>query len=53
MGGCPIDPEQHQSRLPYKLAGFWVGGLLPDVGVPVLGCRDDAIGVGSPIDRRD
>ena len=48
-----IDAQQHESRLPNQLTRLRVGGLRPYIGIPVLRCSDDAIGVRCPIDRCD
>lgn len=50
MGRSPVYPEQNEGGLPGDFAGLGVGGLLPDVCIPVLGGGDDAVGVGRPVD---
>ena len=50
-GRRPVDAQQDERWLPDKLSSLRVRGLLPDVSVPVLRCSDDAVRVGSPIDR--
>ena len=51
MGCSPVNPEQYESRFPDNLAGFWVWCLLPDISIPVLGGRDNTVGVGGPVNR--
>ena len=53
LGRSTIDPQQHQSRFPYKSACFWIRGLLPDICVSVLGCSYDTIRVRGPINGGD
>lgn len=48
--GRPVDTEQNQSGLPRVLGIFCCG---PNVGIPVLRAREDAVGLGSPVDARD
>jgi hypothetical protein len=53
IGRCPVDAQQNQGGLPDDLASFRIRSLLPDVGVPILRCSNDAVGVGGPVDGRD
>ena len=53
VGGCAVDTEENQSRLPYGSTCSRVRSLSPDIGVPVLGCSDDSVRVGCPVDGRD
>lgn len=53
MGSGPVDPQQHERRLPNHAPGLRVGALLPHIGIPVLGSCDDAVGVWGPVDGRD
>lgn len=49
----PVDPQEHERRLPHELARLRVNLLLPDVRIPVLRGGDDAVGVRGPVDRGD
>ncbi len=44
--GVPVDPQEHQGGLPVTV------NTGPDVGVPVLGARDDPVRLGCPVDAR-
>lgn len=49
----PIDPQEHERRLPHELACLRIDLLLPDIRISVLRGSDDAVGVRRPVDRGD
>lgn len=53
--GGTVEAEQDEGGLPVGSGrrGARVDAVRPDVGVAVLGGRDDAVGMWGPIDRRD
>ena len=48
-----IDTQEYQGGLPYHMARLRVGGLRPDIGIPVLRRGYDSVGVGGPVDGSD
>lgn len=48
-----IDPQEDKRGLPHHRSRLRVGALLPDVRIPILSGRDDAVRVGSPVDGGD
>ena len=48
-----VDAQKDEGGLPDGRARLGIGGLRPDVGVPVLGRGYDLVRVGRPVDRGD
>ena len=52
-GSSAVDTQKYKCRLPHHVSSLRIGTLLPDIRISVLRRRDDAVGLGSPVDGRD